>query len=938
MGEVYVARDTKLDRNVALKVLPPELASNPDRRARFEREAKSLAALNHPNIVAIHSVEESEGVSFLTMELVEGKRLGELIPDRGMELERFLELATQLVDALEAAHKKGVVHRDLKPENVMVTATGRVKVLDFGLAKLRPELDDDEASQLPTRSHSGVGRVVGTIAYMSPEQAQGQPVDARSDLFSLGVLFYEMLTGRRPFQGDNALSVLSAILRDAPTPMTELRPDLPPECARIVTRCLEKEPDTRFPSSRDVADALGAVPRAAELRTRHRRPVVVAAGAVALVLFGTIFYLIGRQSPVPGSGVSGRPTVGVLTFEDHTNDADLEWIREGLPRMLSTDLAQTPGVDVVPRDQIEGLGSGQENTLAQLGERTGAGLLVTGDVYRERETYRVELQLYDVARGHIADAARGEGSDLFALADELSQRIRESLDGVEKSEAERPLDAITTESIRAYALYSEGAALNVESHQQANAKFQEAIAIDPEFALAYFELSRSPGLDLKTRREYEEKTLELLDRLPERDRRIVEAELQRREDPRAAAAILEELISRFPDETRAYEMLAAIRERELGEDAEVVWNRALREVPRWGWAHNEMGARLSNEGRYLDALEHFETYAALEPNRANPLDSIAYTYLEMGQPEKAIEHFERAIAINPEIGFSLRGRIVALTQLERYEEALERLRELPAVGDFMPLRPWILSLAGRFDEAEAGLASPPEIPWIRAVAAMLRADLALQRSRPKEALEHANEARDWTERLSIPTARSRVWFRMAANLYGALAEIAAGDVDAARQRLPLQRALLDEVQPDVRATWWYQSLRGEVALAEGNPREALEAFRDGEPERKFPGHPAAMVDGWTVLSRTGVARAFEALGMYREALDAYRTLSTPDLAAKWSRYPMDPRDVLHIARLESQLGDDDVAGREYERFLELWSDADEDRSELAEARDYLALR
>ena len=221
MGEVYAAEDTKLQRRVALKLLPPDMAADPERLQRFQREARAIAALNHPNVVTIYSVEETDGVQFLTMELVEGKTLGELIPEDGLPLEELLRLALPLVDAVAAAHEHGIIHRDLKPANVMLASDGRLKVLDFGLAKLKPEAStasvDDHA---PGRRDSltSAHAIVGTAAYMSPEQAEGRPVDHRSDIFSLGVVLYEMASGRRPFGGDTVFSLISSIIKDTPRP------------------------------------------------------------------------------------------------------------------------------------------------------------------------------------------------------------------------------------------------------------------------------------------------------------------------------------------------------------------------------------------------------------------------------------------------------------------------------------------------------------------------------------------------------------------------------------------------------------------------------------------------------------------------------------------------------------------------------------------------
>ncbi len=257
MGEVYRAHDPKLKRDVALKILPAQTASDPERRARFEREAQAIAALNHPNIVTIYSVEDADGVLFLTMEMVEGQPLDHLIVKEGLPLARVVAIAIPLADAVNAAHQKGITHRDLKPANVMVTNDGRAKVLDFGLAKLvEPGPTDVLASELLTKELSGEGRIVGTVAYMSPEQAEGKRIDARSDIFSLGVLLYELATGERPFTGETPASTISSILRDTPRSITDLNRGMPRDLALIVRRCLAKDPEQRTQSAKDLRNQL----------------------------------------------------------------------------------------------------------------------------------------------------------------------------------------------------------------------------------------------------------------------------------------------------------------------------------------------------------------------------------------------------------------------------------------------------------------------------------------------------------------------------------------------------------------------------------------------------------------------------------------------------------------------------------------------------------
>jgi serine/threonine protein kinase/Tol biopolymer transport system component len=275
MGEVYRARDLRLKRDIAIKVLPETTAADPELRGRLEREAQSIAALSHPNIVTVHSVEEADGVLFLTMEYVDGKPLSDVIVKGGLPLTQILKLAIPLAEAISAAHRKGITHRDLKPANVMIGADGRVKVLDFGLAKLMEAPSAEMgATALPTATLTGEGRIVGTVAYMSPEQAEGKPLDHRSDIFSLGVMLYEMATGARPFTGDTSVSVISSIIKDTPLSVTDLKPSLPRELSRIIKRCLAKDADRRYQSAKDLGNDLEDLKQEQESGELIRGPAV----------------------------------------------------------------------------------------------------------------------------------------------------------------------------------------------------------------------------------------------------------------------------------------------------------------------------------------------------------------------------------------------------------------------------------------------------------------------------------------------------------------------------------------------------------------------------------------------------------------------------------------------------------------------------------------
>ncbi len=380
MGEVYAAEDTRLHRTVALKMLPHAVAADPDRRKRLEREAQAVAALNHPNIVTIYSVEEAGDVMFLTMELVEGRTLKEMMDTGALPLETVLRVAIAMSDALSAAHQRGIAHRDLKPANIMVTPDGRVKVLDFGLAKLR-ESERKGAAEHPTRLQSdltGEGRIIGTVAYMSPEQAEGKPVDQRSDIFSAGVVLHEMAAGERPFKGDTDISLISSILKDTPSSVTDLRPDLPAGLARIVRRCLMKDPERRVQTATDLRNDLEELKQDLASGTAAKPAPVAATGtrrgvrtlAVALVaaVIATGLFAWFRFGPSASSPAAMTFTADHFTPLTNSGSAYLAALsrdrryvvhvkdEHGRPSVWLRQTATTSDVPIVPPDDLRMIG------------------------------------------------------------------------------------------------------------------------------------------------------------------------------------------------------------------------------------------------------------------------------------------------------------------------------------------------------------------------------------------------------------------------------------------------------------------------------------------------------------------------------------------------------------------------------------------------------
>jgi serine/threonine protein kinase/Tfp pilus assembly protein PilF len=504
MGEVYLAEDTKLDRRVALKVLPPEVAGDSERRARFEREARSIAALNHPNIVTVHSVESAEGVHFITMEFVKGEPLSQKIPPDGLPLPKVLEFAVPLADALAAAHEKGITHRDLKPENVMITTDGRLKVLDFGLAKqaVRAVPDPDGETQAVGANLTREGRIVGTMSYMSPEQAEGRAVDPRSDVFSLGVMLYEMATGQRPFRGDTSLSTLSAILKDTPQPLHEVKPELPRAFDAILDRCLAKDPDGRFPSATDLRHEL------VELRdtapSSHRSwwlpllLVLVGLLAVTLIVREVAPEQTAPLAPDTAAHAieDNRASVAVLPFVNMSADPENEYFSDGLAETLMHKLAQLRNLRVAARTSSFAFKNRNED-VRKIAEALNVSSILEGSVQKSGNQLRITTQLIDAATGSqlFSRKFNRTGDDVFAIQDEIAQEVVTALQ-VELLGGENDrLQTHDTQSVEAFNAYLLGLQrLNAQDWselREALGYFERAVKLDPEYALAWARIAET---------------------------------------------------------------------------------------------------------------------------------------------------------------------------------------------------------------------------------------------------------------------------------------------------------------------------------------------------------------------------------------------------------------------------------------------------------------
>lgn len=665
MGEVYCARDTKLDRTVALKVLPLEFASDKDRMRRFVREAKAASAMNHPNIAHIYEIgetaQEAGSVHFIAMECVEGQTLAARINSQPLKISEIVEISSQIADALEEANSKGITHRDIKPANVMLTPRGQVKVLDFGLAKITPALSPSSDSNVSTMARTQSGVVMGTVPYMSPEQALGKEIDHRSDLFSLGVVLYEMATGRLPFAGSSTSETLDRILHSQPEAIARFNYDVPAELERIVRKCLEKERERRYQSARELlvdlknqqrdsgSKAMSAEQVAVLPSRRLSRRSWAAIAIIILMMIGVgIYALFGRGRAIE--------SVAVLPFVNVGADPDTEYLSDGISESLINSLSQLPRLRVMSREAVSPY-KRRETSAQAAGQELKVQAVLTGRVVQRGDDLSISVALVDARdNSHLwGEQYHQKLVNILQVQEKIARDVAEKLRLKLTGEEQKRLTKLYPENREAYQLYLKGLYFREKrtekGYQKAIEHFQQALDLDPNYALAYVGLADIYHHGGITAGEPQERI------------------------PRVKAMAMKALAI---DETlgEAHTALArVIWQYEWNwSAAETEFKRAIELDPNNAFAHRIYSYYLASMGRHDESVATMKQAQQLDPLSIVISLDVGQMLYYAGQNNQAMAQFRKTQELDPNYWGGAYHRIgMVYCRLGKYAEAVAEL-------------------------------------------------------------------------------------------------------------------------------------------------------------------------------------------------------------------------------------------------------------------------
>ncbi len=968
MGRVYKVLDTEVGEKLALKLLNPEIAADEKNIERFRNELKLARTVSHRNICRMYDLGREGDAYYITMEYVSGEDLKSLIHRIGaLPLGKAVAIARQVCEGLAEAHRLGIVHRDLKPHNIMIDREGNARIMDFGIAR-----------SVKAKGITGAGMMIGTPEYMSPEQVDGKDADARSDIYALGIVLFEMLTGRLPFEGDTPLSVAVKQKTEAPPDPRKLNPQVPDDLRTLVLRCLDKSREKRYPDTEALLADLAKVERSLPTTTQPlpiRRPTTSKQITVRLpskkvwipalvVLVLALAFIVWQFIP---EGEASKRSLAVIGFKNQTGDKAFDYLQEAIPNLLITSLEQSGRFRVTSWERLKDLlrQAGKDPSAAldeeagfEVCRRDNIEVVVLGSYIKAGETFATDVKVLDVANKQLlkSASARGDGaaSILKTQIDQLSRSVAKGIGrAVLKIEKAPPrVTDLTTDSLEAYSLFLQGRDLYERLYfDDARRVLERAVAIAPTFAAAYaflaFTLNRLG--DEKGSQDALKKAQQYSDKATDKQRFFIHSEYARviENDPDKQFRWLQELAQRYPDEKEAHFSLGEYFANRLAfADSLAEFDKAIALDPKWGTAYNQAGYVSAQSGDLDRAVEYFRGYERVAPNDANPRDSLAETYMRQGRLAEAAAKYKEALALRPDFWASCWGLAYVNALAEDYPEALRWADEfearMPATSKLIPrfargvlhyvLGQWKGSLtefaAIRRQALEAGAKE------IAGLADWLTGSIHLDRGETEAARKDFDSFAAMV-RESHPNDPAYV---------SAIGRVLSGQLDIAEGRLPSALANSEELARLVPRMDAYAAnllgfaselLRAEIVLAQNKVDEAVSVGEKIEFRRFMSTNFPVVLYYNLPLIKDVLARAYWKKGDLEKASAEYRKLTTIE-PANQVRYLISPLYHYRWGRVLEEKGDRAAARIQYQKFLDFWKDADASHPELADARRRLA--